>query len=481
MTPGAPSRPTFFHRPRPPQDPGSPRGPEASRASDDYVKRKDKKYVVEGIELSDEQIRAAERVMGSDKRVRIITGRAGAGKSLLTKYLQQEYDIRVTATTGRAAVNVNGTTVHNMFALRTTDWKCFSSGYLDFNMKRCPRDIIIDEASMCGLKMAQYLSDTIDRYDKRLILVGDWAQASPVKDSWMFDTSFWRDAEYIKLNECHRQTDRAFIDALDEARNGGISRDSEGVFRSCVDPIGTDTPGVVRMYATNAMTKDWNDFKLDEHLSTTGFKPFQLNSTFRDEREDDKQRSAPRNGAFRDSAIEDSRLAHQDLFAKGAQVLITKNAKGTVDVATGDIHKEYVNGDTGIIEDVLNGAGEPLDPEKTWMPDDIAYIRIRRTRDDYVICLGRTAQEFKDPQDKVTHKVIGFSLALGYALSIHRSQGMTVDNAWLDMSSIMCFPDGNRHGLGYVGLSRTRTLRGLKISAFLPGAVVCDDVVKPWI
>jgi ATP-dependent exoDNAse (exonuclease V) alpha subunit len=446
----------------------------------EYIK-KDDTFEVDGIKLSPEQQQAVLATMNSPKPVRVITGRAGAGKSLIIKYLRKRYGLKVCATTGKAAVNIGGTTVHGLFAYDSDKSRCFSSGYRDFNMSKSSRDIVLDEASMCGEKMAVYLGDCLSMYNKRLILVGDWAQASPVKDTWMFGTSFWQDALFTRLNECHRQNDRVFVDALDQARGGRMDPSTQDLFRSRVNPFPQDTPGMVRMYATNKLTAEWNARKLREHVQATGNQVFQLDSTFIDERDPQKQKESPRNEAFAESAIEDSRMAHQSLFAVGAQVIISKNAKGEYDEGADDIYQEYVNGDTGVIEDILNVVGESLDRTKNWVSDQVTFVVVRRHRDGKCIRLPRRSADTKDALDRVTHRVLGFPLLLGWAMSIHKSQGMTVDNAWLDMNSILSFPRNGRHGLGYVGLSRTRTLEGLSLSAFVPDAVVCDDEVRPWL
>jgi ATP-dependent exoDNAse (exonuclease V) alpha subunit len=107
-----------------------------------------------------------------------------------------------------------------------------------------------------------------------------------------------------------------------------------------------------------------------------------------------------------------------------------------------------------------------------------------------VVRLDRTGTEIEIPNQVFQayeangdpiYEITGMPLRLGWAVTIHRAQGLTVDKAFVDVGSIMAMIGESKHGLAYVALSRTRTLQGLQIFGWNDDAVFCAPAIKPWI
>jgi ATP-dependent DNA helicase PIF1 len=480
------------------------------RASDSYVpdaalekRLASFSWKIDDFELSAEQKDAVKLILSKISQVTVLTGQAGSGKSAVIRWLMANCLATVCATTGRAAINVGGITVDSLFCFSRDGWQVFNSHVLERNMKAAHKIIVIDEASMVGNKMGELLITLAERYEKHLVLVGDWAQASPVKEGWAHESRLFDDSRFIRLEECHRQSDGVFLDVLNKVRVGEVDLQVQDVLSSRAMKAPEET-GWIRMYATNKMAEDFNRLMLQKHCSITKDIQFSVKAKFIDERPK-SSRTEPRTQSFIAKVLDDSPYAHNTVFALGAQVLITANEQGET--------RTYVNGDVGTISNVYLSVdvkaaeeadtfGDPI----IWKPsatlaslDDTEAFRHSMlmtsetkdgrpivTVDGINVCLDRTgtvvnvrahSSMYKNGVGDAVHSVVGLPIRLGYAITIHKAQGMTVDKAWLDMGSIKNMPEGSRHGLAYVGLSRVRTLEGLGIGSWDPSVIECSPDV----
>ena len=456
-------------------------------------------WELDGFRLTEEQQNAVKVCLGNGSPVSILTGQAGSGKSAITRWLKENNLATVCATTGRAAINVGGTTVDSLFCFSRGKWQVFKDKVLERYMQQCHKIVLIDEASMIGDKMGTLLITLAERYDKRLVLVGDWAQASPVKEDWGHCSRLFDDCSYVRLEECHRQDETEFLEVLNKVRIGVVDEQVNRVLSSKSMPPPSEN-GWLRMYATNKMTDTFNQKKLAELCEEEDLVKITLRSKFKDERDPDRKGYEDRTEVFKDKVMDETGFAHKDQFAIGAQVLIVQNQP---------TEKAYVNGDVGVLIDVEFAVdvekakeqdcyGEPIE----WRPF-CSWSSLERDEKErfgrfllsgasavepirLVVLLDRTGAtvtvephtaNFVNGGGALTHTVRGFPVRLGYAVTIHKAQGMTVDKAWLDMESIRAMPESGRHGLAYVGLSRVRTLEGLGVGSWAPDVVVCSPEV----
>lgn len=506
----------------------------------------------DGLRLSAEQAKAVADIIETDKMIIRLTGRAGTGKSAILKWFKRKTNAVILATTGRAALNIGGSTVDSFFCFKRPDDKrndnkrflednelaAFKDCWIIYaeaaakKMYACGQFIFVDEASMVGTGMMAVIYALCRVYKKKLILVGDWAQAAPVKDGWITGCpQFMRNNIVIYLQECHRQTDREYLDALDAVRRGfSHGQDDldlfEKVFRPRVGPPPTHDLGI-RLMAYKDKVREYNGVRLDELLRRTNGKILAIRPTFFDFRTDKQKvsRAVTDNAKF--AMWRDAMMAWDAgdgaQLAIGAHVVITKNDPNTDPETSG---RAFTNGQTGKLTGVVFGptqqqidaaknasleaaaAGEfnyataPVLPQMESEPEtDSHVINNRIARGDNVVRLIIEEDETNNVISVSPVAVgeersrwirsgiglkaryyfcsVGFPVILGYALTIHKAQGLSVNYAYVDMADIEKF--GFKHGLAYVALSRTRTLEGLVISKYIPQAVQIDREMRDFI
>lgn len=432
----------------------------------------------DGVTLCTEQHNAAHFINNFDGRAVILTGRAGSGKSAVIKALKHNFRnrFRLCATTGRAAMLIGGITVDTQFCFNREDCKVWSWDYLDKVMASAPDRIIIDEASMIGQGMANVLHRVAVQYRKTLVLVGDWGQCRPVKDEWPFDTVLFKEAQIVRLIENHRQSEEKFVAALNDVREGRCtSRGSKVLSRNVTKTPPGDDEQVVRMYATNALVEQYNESRLQAHVKRTGEIPLRLLGDVNDRRPSHKIEKKPLTAEWFDQLLATAGFSNNYDVARGCRVMIGRN----------DPEKTYMNGDSGVLVNILFDTEDgrkgiddvPSDQLEELVPQSLV---VELDRGPTVTVEAHTA-EVKDAMGSTQMVVVGLPVKLGWAATVHRVQGTTVNRAWVDMDSICHFPEDARHGLAYVALSRTRESSGLSISRWNPDAVMCDPETKTFL
>jgi ATP-dependent exoDNAse (exonuclease V) alpha subunit len=210
------------------------------------------------------------------------------------------------------------------------------------------------------------------------------------------------------------------------------------------------------MYAVNRAVDMYNRTKFNEHLEASpSAKPITLCADYKDLRSKSTQSKYPVEEWRIKKVLDESPLAHNEPIALGARVLITMNGYMAV------------NGDTGDVMRV---------PE-----NETDVIRVRLDRTGKEVSIGVVDMGVKNPYGGEDAKVSGYPVRLGYAVTVHKSQGMTLPRAIVDMSSIKKHPPDSRHGLAYVALSRTVDAESLFLSSWARGAVHTDPQLLPYI
>ena len=375
-----------------------------------------------------------------------ITGHGGAGKSFLTRFIIQECEkqkrnLMVCAPTGIAAINIGGTTIHR--ALR------IPVGLIDPNCKIERKNtkllahtdvLIIDEISMCRIDLFTFVARCVLSigHKVQLLVVGDFFQLPPVitKDEepvlrsfygdkrWAFQSPLWTQLNIwtMELKESMRQTDKAFISALDAIRRG---KPKFRVFSDCFwrqfDPM------AVELCPLNKLVDHINSQQLQKLIYGGA-----VAHTYEGERE----------GDVKDSEIK----APESLeLCVGAKVIILAN----------DPKEEpnYVNGDMGTVIDLFdNSVGVQLERGNV----------IEVTPYTWPVYCYEIEYEGGSGKKLVRTEIGHYTqipLNLAWAITIHKSQGQTYDRCNINPEGI--FGEGQL----YVALSRCRTLEGLHISA----------------
>lgn len=389
-----------------------------------------------------------------------LTGRAGTGKTTLVRRFMDlaGEDAAIVAPTGVAAMNAGGQTIHSFFRLPP---RLISPGDVKrlrhAKVIRALKTLVIDEISMvrADLMSAIDLSLRLNRgIDEpfggvRIIAVGDLAQLPPVVQGevaqyldeefggpFFFNSPAFADAGFLRLelDTVFRQDDPDFIDILSGVRDADLTQSQAARLNQRVtQATGFDAS------ATHVV------------LTPTNEQAFRINT----------QRLAAlpgRETAF-DGAVKgefDPRLFPTEsplLLKTGARVMMIRNDPGG----------RFVNGTLGEVESVEGGAVRVRIGEEVVRVDPVDWERVKYVYDEKEKAIGQ--------------EVIGafkqLPLRLAWAMTVHKSQGLTLDKLYVDMGRGMF-----AHGQAYVALSRARALDGLWLSrALRPSDLVRDPRV----
>ena len=409
-----------------------------------------------------------------------LTGRAGTGKTTFLNRLREEClkAYAVVAPTGIAAINAHGVTMHSFFQLPLHPY--LPTGGLNQRISRDKADIlrklellIIDEVSMVRADMLDAVDYRLRSVRKsqepfggvQLLLIGDLFQLPPVvKDEELRELSNYYKPLFffgshaiqrcgfvtIELNKVFRQADNDFIDILNKVREGSITSSLLEKLNTRYIPDFKPAPGdhYIRLVTHNVQADRINRERMDLIDEAP--------STY----------TAKITGVFPESSYP---VATNLVLKRGAWVMLCKNKVG-----------EYVNGTMAIVtslgDDVikvrtLDDNREIGVERQEW--DNIEYRSKAAAADDSD---GHTTTDAKPLMEEV--KIGSFSqfpLRLAWAITIHKSQGLTFDRAIIDVHlSFMA-------GQTYVALSRCRSLDGLILSEKIGyNAIESDKEVKDF-
>ena len=396
----------------------------------------------------------------SDAGHLFVTGRAGTGKSTLLHCLRDMIvdEAVVLAPTGLAAVNVGGQTIHSFFGfpprlIRPDDIRRSRNGRLMRRLKL----IIIDEVSMVRSDMMWAIDQSL-RLNRgrpreafggvRLLLFGDLHQLPPVVQGgevaehlesehggpFFFQVPTLRDGggmSLIELEEVFRQRDETFLRVLNNIRDGEASEEDFAVLNERTHPIRTLGEGdsFVILTPTNAAAQRINMAYLDALPA------------------EERTYEAGISGEFSEAAHPtDATL----LLKPGAKVILLRN----------DPDKRWVNGTIARIA--------RLDAKRIWIEID------DKTYELEPVSWEARRYAFDQASEKIVENITGtfrqFPVRLAWALTIHKSQGLTLDRVYIDLGR-----GTFAHGQTYVALSRCRSLDGLALARPLrPSDIVFD-------
>ena len=404
-----------------------------------------------------------------------LTGKAGTGKTTFLHNLKNISHKRmvVVAPTGVAAINAKGVTIHSFFQLPFgpqipgAESASMLSKSRRFNKEkiniiRSMDLLVIDEISMVRADLLDGIDSTLRRFRNRnlpfggvqLLMIGDLQQLAPVvkEDEWNllrnhYDTAFFfsskalQQTHYVSIELLHvfRQSDEKFIKLLNKVRDNEIDNSVIEALNARYDPdFSSDEAGYIILTTHNAKAKQINDSRLS-HLNNKSH-------TFK----------ATVTGLF----SEYNYPTEFELELKiGAQVMFVKNDPNP--------EKRYYNGKIGtitkmqsnVITVVCTGDDEPIEVEKVF------WEKMKYTLDS----------ESKEIKEAIEGTFVQFPLKLAWAITIHKSQGLTFENAIIDAQAAFA------HGQVYVALSRCKTLEGLVLSSRIqPKSVKHDSTINSF-
>jgi hypothetical protein len=396
-----------------------------------------------------------------------LTGKAGTGKTTFLKYLKENCskNIIVAAPTGVAAINAGGVTLHSLFQLPfepylpTTASKSALLGKLKFNRQR--QDLlrkmellVIDEISMVRCDTMDAI-DTILRSVRRkhnlpfggvqLLCIGDLYQLPPVarREEMMilqqfYSSEFFFDSLVIKeqmpmlieLNKIYRQKEDSFVNLLNKVRTNNMNADDFEDLHQRFDE--NFRPSLEEKYITLTSHNNQAD-----QINYRELQKLTANSvTYEAIIEDDfPEKSYPAEGSL--------------VLKTGAQVMFLKNDL---------VSKKYFNGKIGVVkslkldEIIVNCDGEDIYvPQETW--ENTRYTLTKEGKLDQET-LGTFTQ---------------FPLRLAWAITIHKSQGLTFEKVMIDAAAAFS------SGQVYVALSRCTSLTGIVLLSKIPSSAIYSN------
>jgi len=398
---------------------------------------------IETLKLSEKQKDALNKVI---KGYNIfLTGAGGVGKSLIVKLFYDEYkdckSIGITSTTGTSAILIGGTTLHSFLGIglgkdsaESLYLKIKKKAYM-FKRWRELDTLIIDEISM----LSPHLFDKLEllarklRYNElpfggiQLILTGDFLQLPCIEtDEFCFEAKSWdKCIKYsIYLTEIFRQEDSLFQTCLNEVRIGKLSKKSIDVLNSRVNKDLFNSSGILptKIYSLNIDVDKENEKELNKlSLKNEDLEFFEYEL---------EVNLLKKNLKFVDEKIKKNCIAPQNLqLCIGAQVMLLYNI---------DLESGLANGSRGII---------------TKFEDNLPIVKFING----VECAIDYQEWIIEENGEKIISITQIPLKVAYAITVHRSQGLTIDFAELDLSDIF------EYGQAYVALSRVKNLEGLSI------------------
>jgi len=387
---------------------------------------------------------------------------AGTGKStLLREFINLcPRQVDVTAPTGVAALNVGGMTIHRFCGMmlgpqfNQTNEEYFAQLESDgrhsiragFNRVRRCETLVIDEISMLPGRQLDFVEFLFRRLrcDERpfggvqVIATGDFLQLPPVRKSetelydWAFVSRAWQCAEFktVVLETVRRQDEPQFVSALSRFRMGRVYGDDARLLQSRVKNF--PPANLTRLFTHNVQVDKWNEFQLSELAGDAVVCEAQQTGP-------DLQREFLCKNLLTPATLR---------LKPGALVMFTVNKN-----ERGQRAPVFVNGQTGIVTRIEGG---------------VVFVRV--PNDEIIAVEPFTWRYSQNDPDSATFTQ--FPLRLAYAMTIHKSQGLTLDAAYLDIRA------AREPGQAYVAVSRVRSLAGLHFKEWFKGVHVSEAAIR---
>lgn len=406
--------------------------------------------------LNEEQSAAFEILMSGENV--FLTGGAGSGKSYLIKELMKHLSAKempLLASTGAAAVLIGGRTFHSFFGLGIMEGgpeAVLQKGILDQKLMQRLRQVegvIIDEISMIpgqAMMVAEALARRARDSDlpwggMRILVVGDFTQLPPVtrtrQRDWCFMHPVWErsgfQTAFLSLNQ--RVQDPHYMTLLQNLRFGKLNASDIDFLESKVVEYDIQEESGTRLFPRRDQTEAFNQKKLSEIPDDE----IVYDSIYfgQDRAVEALKKSAP--------------VPEKLVLKVGCKVIFLQN----------DPQKRWINGTQGFVTDLS--------------PDQIKIQKLSTSgkTSSREVTVEKTSLVYQDADGNVTASVIQFPLNLGYATTIHKSQGATMDELICDLGALW------EPGQAYVALSRLRESQGLRLLKWNPRSVIVDpDVLK---
>jgi hypothetical protein len=419
--------------------------------------------------IENKELELAVQFIEKTDRNLFITGKAGTGKTTFLHKIKNESLKRmvIVAPTGVAAINAKGVTIHSFFQMpfgpilpnqianTSNAQRKFSKTKIDI-IKSLDL-VIIDEISMVRADLLDGIDQVLRRYKNRnkvfggaqVLMIGDLQQLAPVvkpnewsllqqyyKTVYFFSSKAYQEANVvsIELKHIYRQKNEDFIKILNEIRNDNLSIESEKILNRRYNPDFSPTKeeGYITLTTHNRRANTINESELNKLKNNSYFFEAEVS------------------GKFNENAFPNDEKLELKI---GAQVMFIKNDSS--------LEKRYFNGKIGIITDISR------ENVTVQCPNDLDEIVTEREMWDNINY--SINEETKELKEDIVGSFKQIPLRLAWAITIHKSQGLTFEKAIIDAEASFA------HGQTYVALSRCTSLEGLVLKTPISNNAIIND------
>lgn len=411
---------------------------------------------------------ALQFINKTDRNI-FVTGKAGTGKTTFLHKIKRESLKRmvIVAPTGVAAINAKGVTIHSFFQMPfgpilPNQIANTSNAQRKFNKTKIDIIksldlIIIDEISMVRADLLDGIDQVMRRYKNRnkvfggaqVLMIGDLQQLAPVvrPNEWsllqqhyntvyFFSSKSYQEANVvsIELKHIYRQKNEDFITILNEIRNDNLSEKSAKILNGRYKPSFSPTKddGYITLTTHNNRANLINNSELNKLKTKSSFFEAEVS------------------GKFNENSFPNSEKLELKI---GAQVMFIKNDSSP--------DKRYYNGKIGIVTDISR------ESVTVQCPDEInEIVTERETWNNINYSINDETKEIKED---ITGSFVQIPLRLAWAITIHKSQGLTFEKAIIDAEASFA------HGQTYVALSRCTSLEGLVLKTQITSSAIIND------
>lgn len=397
--------------------------------------------------LSPEQARALESLASG--RTVVITGPAGTGKShvirrAIEQAKQRGQRVGVAAMTGSAALLIGGRTLHSFLGIglgkgdaKTLAAKALVNKTLRKQLERLDF-LIVDEVSMMDADLCDLISSYLKLVRRRpsepfggvqLLLSADFCQLPPVNGAFCFESAAWQDLnpEVVPFSTNFRQQgDARFRELLDRARRAACTPEDLQLLKQTKARAFPEHIMPTRIYSRNKDVDAVNEREM-ETLVKRG----------------------------ESTEVYASEFPNAEVAAASGVPKETKLVTGGQVVLTCNLTDKLVNGSRGHVL--------ALEPDRVaikWLDGSVSYV-------------SKIEVAFEHERTQQTHKIRYMPLKLAWAITVHKSQGMTLDAVEMDLG-----PSIFEFGQAYTALSRARSLDSLRVVALSPGSFKLHPAVS---
>lgn len=413
--------------------------------------------------IYDENLLKIADLIKKNKNI-FITGHAGTGKSYILNQIKEIFPkVVITSTTGIAAVNVKGQTLHSWAGvgicnntIAQTVEKILKKSSLKNQIQKC-KILAIDEISMLDVRTFEYVNEVLKQVRScsepfggiQVIFIGDFFQLPPVEKEenvekkYCFESQLWNDLDLhtILLTKNYRQNEENLITALANMRVNSLTEKDIELLKTRENINTNSLENALHIFATNYEADNYNSQKFMS-IQSPEYKLYAIDGIYKGE----ELIEQPTN------AREEHILKRIDVVCRAEKSISLKVNARVMLLINLDFDKGLINGSCGNVLEI---------------------------DDDYIMILfdnGVTSKIKRHDFEFYNNEVLiairrQFPLRLAYGITIHKSQGMSLDKLVVDCSKIF------EKGQAYVALSRIKTLEGLYLRNFNPYKVMVDEKV----